>query len=307
MLLLYLKCIQHERCLCPYRKGFPIPLTCTSIILIVGIISICMRNFMEPFHRGFFKDDQSLMHPYHSSTISSSLLYLVGFLVPIAGMLVIEILHFKYHNEKRNEDKVPCKKILLNSLWNFFPVLGLFILGAGITHLLTNIPKYSIGRLRPHFFDVCVPDWSQLNDTSGYITADICSGTDQDLIREARLSFPSGHSSMSLYCASVFMLYLNKRFKWKWIKIARPILQTIAFGMAFYTCLSRISDYKHHWSDVLAGGILGLIIGFFIIHRMSELVFIKSKTRRISRSTSLPSNFWDYHASSLTKVEVTPF
>ncbi|CAL1534735.1 unnamed protein product [Lymnaea stagnalis] len=278
-----------------------------TLILAIGIISICMRNFLEPFHRGFFKNDQSLMHPYHSSTIPSTLMYLVGFLVPVAAMWVIETLHFKHHVEQRSGDKVPLKIILVHSLWNWFKVVGIFILGAGITHLLTNIPKYSIGRLRPHFFDVCDPDWSKVNDTKGYITADICLGIDQDLIREARLSFPSGHSSMSLYCATVFMIYLNKRFKWNQIKIARPLLQVLAFGMAFYTCLSRISDYKHHWSDVLAGAILGLITGFFIMHRMSEVVFIKSESQRISRSTSLPSNFLDYHSSRLATIEATSF
>ena len=47
------------------------------------------------------------------------------------------------------------------------------------------------GRLRPHFFDVCKPDWSKINCTNSYgqpvfITGDVCTGTDYKKLREAR-------------------------------------------------------------------------------------------------------------------------
>ncbi|XP_059156019.1 putative phosphatidate phosphatase isoform X3 [Physella acuta] len=271
----------------------------------MAVISVCMRNFLSPHKQGFFKDDESLMHPYHSSTIPSYVLYIVGFLVPPAVMLLVELIHVKNIKLKRGNAK---NSALFNKqlVWNFYHLMCLFIFGAGVTHLLTNIPKYCIGRLRPHFIEVCKPDWSLVNDTSKYITEDICTG-EKALIQEARLSFPSGHSSMALYCAVVFMLYLQKRFTWKGVFLIRPLIQTIAFSMAFFTCLSRISDYKHHWSDVLGGAVLGIVIGYIIAHAMVECVF--KKAARLARTTSgeLPSTFSVYRSSPVPASVSTHF
>lgn len=42
-------------------------------------------------------------------------------------------------------------------------------------------------------------------------------------------------------------------------------IQTCLILLAFYTGLSRVSDYKHHWSDVLAGFALGTTVAFIAI------------------------------------------
>ena len=39
---------------------------------------------------------------------------------------------------------------------------ALFAYGALITVSITDITKFSVGRLRPHFLDVCKPDWDKL-------------------------------------------------------------------------------------------------------------------------------------------------
>jgi len=36
--------------------------------------------------------------------------------------------------------------------------------------------------------------------------------------------------------------------------------------MAWFTAMSRVSDYKHHWSDVLAGLTLGTIIALVVVN-----------------------------------------
>ena len=96
------------------------------------------------------------------------------------------------------------REILINELFCRFRwlcgVYACFLVGAAVNVVLTDVGKYTVGRLRPHFLAVCKPDFSKLNCTTGFhknfITNYECTG-DKDLIKEARLSFPSGHSSFA--------------------------------------------------------------------------------------------------------------
>lgn len=55
----------------------------TVFYIPVWLAAILMRKFCVPYERGFFKDDESIMHPFHGSTIPSSTLYAVGFTIPV--------------------------------------------------------------------------------------------------------------------------------------------------------------------------------------------------------------------------------
>ena len=74
-----------------------------------------------------------------------------------------------------------------------------------------------------------------------------------------RLSFPSGHASFSAYTMVYLALYLQARMTWSGSRLLRPFLQLSALMLTWYTGLSRVSDYKHHWSDVLAGFLIGTV------------------------------------------------
>lgn len=126
-----------------------------------------------------------------------------------------------------------------------------------------------------------------------YIEDFECSNdSTQRLLKEMRLSFPSGHSSFSAYTLiylavskvnnahlelafqyqiSPFQIYLQSRMTWRGSKLLRHFLQYLFIMMTWYTCLSRISDYKHHWSDVLAGATLGVVCALLVTNYVSDL------------------------------------
>lgn len=64
--------------------------------------------------------------------------------------------------------------------------VGLFIFGCAVSQSFTDIAKVSVGRMRPHFLDVCKPDYSKINCSLGYITNYTCLG-EASKVQEARL------------------------------------------------------------------------------------------------------------------------
>lgn len=59
--------------------------------------------------------------------------------------------------------------------------------------------------------------------------------------------------------------------------------------MTWFTCLSRISDYKHHWSDVLAGALLGVTCALIVANFVSDL-FKKNYPRLMEHSNATVVN-----------------
>lgn len=43
-------------------------------------------------------------------------------------------------------------------IWKSYCVIGVFGFGAACSQLTTDVMKYTIGRLRPHFYTVCLPN-----------------------------------------------------------------------------------------------------------------------------------------------------
>ncbi|XP_071118611.1 phospholipid phosphatase 1-like [Haliotis cracherodii] len=257
-----------------------IDIVCIALVAIpIGLFTL----IGVPYHRGFFCNDESLKHPFLGNTIPTWLLGVVGLGLPILCILVIEALHEKKTscfgivstdpNEHTKSYFEKCYKIII-----------VFIFGSAVTQLLTEIGKFSIGRLRPHFFAVCNPDMANIDCNSGYIMDFTCKGTNSYRLRDMRLSFPSGHASIAVYCMIFLMAYLQARLTTARTNLIRPVMQLVAFGLAFFTCLSRISDYKHHWSDVLAGAILGTLISCLVITFLSSFRLERRSVMRFYRS-----------------------
>jgi len=267
----------------------------------------CFFLIGKPYERGFNCDDESIRYPYKDNTISSAVNYIYSTTIPIITVIIIEsVYHYKKQKTGqigRNSQSISLQgcdeSTKYDLIWQIYCRLVPFAFGALISQVTTDIAKYSIGRLRPHFIDVCQP---MLHDGTTftldnplacdnyrfkYITefeGSQKSPFDDHSKRDARLSFMSGHSSFAAYCLIYLVIYLQVRLKWSSIGFVRPLYQALLIYLVVYTGFSRISDYKHHWSDVLTGLIQGTIVAILTTYFISDLFVKRDNDYRVNDS-----------------------
>ena len=76
------------------------------------------------------------------------------------------------------------------------------------------------------------------------------------------------------------ILYMEAMIHFPHSKFLKFFLQLLLSQMGVLCALSRVSDYKHHWSDVLAGLLLGVLIAVLIIDRVLHMYKRKTCTRK---------------------------
>ena len=271
-------------------------------------VYVFLQGDVEPYGRGFFCDDENLKHPFKEEEISNSECVAIWFGIVIVILPLIEGLHFAIfeYNEWEVEMKTRNVKGILGCfsriptiVIELYRLLGYFFVGALGCLLTVELAKYKIGRLRPYYLTVCNINLTKeiCEDDFGYkkfvLPPHNCTGP-QHILREAKISFMSGHSSFSFYCATFLVIYLharlsqpshpipshcstkknNKRiFKiiFRALRILRPFLQFLIYALAIYVALTRISDYRHHPSDVITGVIVGNLFAFLILLFMVDL------------------------------------
>ena len=228
---------------------------------------------MKPFQRGFFCGDHTLKYPYiENETIPQYMCLLIWILLSGTIILTTQILN---------------KSTSVKDVQRM--VTGLLC-----CILVTDVAKYSVGRLRPHFLTLCNPDYNNVcfddeayySDGEGeflnefyqkYVNeSDVCDNEKSHLLHEARLSFISGHASFSFYCATFLIMYLKNRQLWSKIT---PFVQILLFVLATWISFTRISDYYHYPFDVVCGALTG--VGFAVYFhekKVEETTIIKDNT-----------------------------
>ncbi|SPP76338.1 putative phosphatidate phosphatase [Drosophila guanche] len=236
------------------------------LVIVVLLIPICIYEFaVDPVRRGFFCDDESISYPFRDNTITPVVLGLISGLFPLLVLLLVEYVRHMRAGELSTTVHLLGWRM---STWyvELFRQAAYFSFGLLLTFDATEVGKYTIGRLRPHFLAVCQP---QLTD--GTLCSDpanlhryvenyecVAEGYTVADVRQSRLSFPSGHSSIVFYSMVYVALYLQRKLTWRSSKLTRHFLQFLFIMLAWYTALSRVMDYWHHWSDVLSGSLLGV-------------------------------------------------
>ncbi|CAI9752978.1 unnamed protein product [Fraxinus pennsylvanica] len=211
------------------------------ILILLGVILVIL-NIIHPFYRFVGKDMMSdLKYPLKSNTVPVWLVPIYAALLPVAVFLLFYV---------RRRDVYDLHHAILGILFSIF-----------ITGVLTDAIKDAVGRPRPDFFWRCFPDGKDAYDQWGNV---VCHG-DKSVIREGHKSFPSGHTAWSFAGLGFLSLYLSGKLKVFDRKghVAKLCLVLLPLLVASLVGISRVDDYWHHWQDVFAGGLLGLVVATF--------------------------------------------
>ncbi|XP_010884674.2 phospholipid phosphatase 2 [Esox lucius] len=241
----------------PVHKKKMLILVDVLCVVVAAMPSAILTLMFSPYQRGIYCDDESIRYPYRRSTISHRTMAAVT----ITSSVVIITTGEAY--------LVYTKRLHSNSNFNqylsaLYKVVGTFLFGAAVSQSLTDLAKFTIGRPRPNFLTVCNP-----TVCSGYMVQLNCTGNPRN-VTESRLSFYSGHSSFGMYSMLFLALYVQARVQGKWTRLFRPTVQFFLVAFALYVGYTRVSDYKHHWSDVLVGLLQGMLIAVLNVRYVSD-------------------------------------
>ncbi|CAF0832752.1 unnamed protein product [Brachionus calyciflorus] len=272
---------QNSRPTTMYKRIFQ------GIVDLAGMV-ICFVAFglvygtLEPKIRYYTCDMSDISFPFMPDTVPFWAVGIYGVAGPLLIILLVELLNAKIY-PFQNTNGEPFLSRLRSFGIYLFHAVSLFVFGISIVLLLTEIGKRWIGRFRPYFLDVCKPDFTKIDCVTNGLTGTIyksintggnfCSGNSAD-IKEARLSFPSGHASFSSYTMLFLIIYLEARLFLVRFRYLKALIQLSAFIAAFTTGISRISDYHHRGSDVIGGVVLGSVVAIFITNVIGKILWI---------------------------------
>lgn len=142
-----------------------------------------------------------------------------------------------------------CLSILCRRYGEIHASLCVYYFSIGTTWMATNVLKKYVGYLRPDALESC-----EYNEYCEY--------------EDARVSFPSGHSSMAFCGMTILSMYIHRHFglprhQLDFRKRYISILSLLPMGFAAMVACSRVVDNKHFPADVTAGAMIGAAIGYF--------------------------------------------
>ncbi|XP_061346149.1 lipid phosphate phosphatase 2-like isoform X2 [Gastrolobium bilobum] len=209
------------------------------ILLLLAAIDGVL-NMIEPFHRYVGKDMMTnLMFPFKEDTIPM-------WAVPILSIFIPILIFVAFYFVRRD----------IYDLHH--AILGLMFASL-ITGVITDAIKDAVGRPRPNFFERCFPDKKPVFDKD---TGDVlCTGI-KAVIKEGYKSFPSGHTSWSFAGLGFLSWYLSGKIRVfdRRGHIGKLCLVLLPLLIAALVGVTRVDDYWHHWTDVFAGGLIGIIV-----------------------------------------------
>ena len=243
------------RLLFGYAKRY-IGLYVTSILsaLVFALLELMVTPRWETFE--FMLNDPAISKSY----IADELVTPIGclFISTVPELLIIVYFCFfgrdvlrKLHGAwlTNRPDGIP-KELHLGHLSILCLVLTLSINGA-----LTNLLKLVVSNPRPDFISRCHPEHiDSSRHSDALFNLDICRQTDKAVLFEGLKSTPSAHASFVASGLGFIFLWQNK------FTLQHFTRQLWCPILALVVMVSRITDHRHHWYDVVSGCVLGLAV-----------------------------------------------
>ncbi|NXO20254.1 PLPR5 protein, partial [Cisticola juncidis] len=179
--------------------------------------------------------------------------------------------------------------------------LGIYAFGLFATDIFVNAGQVVTGNLAPHFLALCKPNYTALGckQYTQFISGvQACTGN-PDLIMKARKTFPSKEAALSIYAAMYLAMYITNTVKARGTRLAKPVLCLGLMCLAFLTGINRVAEYRNHWSDVIAGFVIGISIAVFLV----VCVVNNFRGRQPEHQHSHPDNVTQMPMISIPRVE----
>ncbi|CAL8384277.1 phospholipid phosphatase-related protein type 1 isoform X1 [Gadus morhua] len=226
--------------------------------------------------QGFFCHDPELLKPYPGSDevsfVPPLLLYCVVAATPTAIILVGEVCMYVMRST-RDALLVQERTIVTGDCCYLNPLvrriirfIGVFAFGLFATDIFVNAGQVVTGGLSPYFLSICKPNYTGADcrlHQQFVAHGNVCTGS-AALVERARRSFPSKDAALSVYAAVYLTMYITSTIRTKSSRLAKPVLCLVTLCSAFLTGLNRVSEYRNHCSDVLAGFVLGTAVALFL-------------------------------------------
>ncbi len=271
-----------------------------SVAVLVGV-ALLSFGVVPPTHGGFFCDDPTIGFKYTKDTFKTWLLILLA-VAPIFSLMT-------WCEFRDGDGKVSLAFQRASRAFGHYFVYG------GFSLLLNELLKTLVAEPRPHFLDTCQPDWKKVDceANNGFVrfTPDLCTATNDArngvprAIYDAMRSFPSGHAQLSCYAATFAIIYMQKRFHY-YESVSTLMKPWIQFGFVTYAAaasITRITDRRHHWWDVLAGSFFGVVTAALAFYYKSHrFVRPKDDAEEVVEMTRSKSND---DKTSITTEEVS--
>lgn len=289
-----------------------------DILLLASVYSVALAIlplFIKTRQRGFFCGDETLSYPYKQHTLIKRLhITILVIAVPAAIVLCIELLRVAFPADKTistgnsRVPKSPQRYVFVGVgiptfVSECYSTIGIYLFGLALVLIITTFLKACTGRLAPYFFEVCQPLLTTTNITvcnsseyfGQYIENYTCGSltSSSHLLTIMRQSFPSTHASTTAYAMLFLAIYLHARLQTGWLLLWRSLIQIFGFVVSWLVSVERLMAYRHHWTDVLAGLIIGYAMAVFMTLLVAQ--FFQKVPVKVRRVREEVSNIYGYY------------